>query len=310
MTVGANLEEFAGKPVVDFRNPGDITDFASVAPRLRCEYEEKHSLRDLLAVMLDAPGSPETSALVFGLWAEDGETYEVSPAPAIEMLIAMKDRLPALDAVFFGDIVSEENEISWIGQSDYAAIWSAFPQLRQFRVRGGNNLSLGMIDHQLLDTLVVETGGLPRSVLREALSANAPIRHLELWLGAEEYGADTSVDDLADLLSGTLFPKLEVLGLRDSEYADAIAEALVSSPLLDRLKTLDLSMGTLTDAGARALAESGRLGGLERLDISYHYVSPEVVELLRAATPNLIADDPQKAEDWRGEKQYYVAVGE
>jgi hypothetical protein len=144
----------------------------------------------------------------------------------------------------------------------------------------------------------------------EALAANAPIRHFELWLGADDYGADSSVDDFADLLADRLFPKLETLGLRNSEYSDEIAKALASSPLLDRIKTLDLSMGTLTDAGAKALAESGRLGKLEKLDISHHYVSPEGIAMLRRATPNLVADDAEEVDEWDGEKHYYVAVGE
>lgn len=310
MTVGGNLGSFAGKPVVDFKASGDISDFGAVAPRLRCEYDGDHSLTDLLAEMLDAPGVASTSALIFGLWAENGETYEVSPKPAIEMLVAMKYKLPAITALFFGDIISEENEISWIEQGDYSAIWSAFSRLEQFWVRGGNKLRLGAVDHALLETLVIETGGMSRSVVREALAANAPLRHFELWLGADEYGADSSVEDFADLFADKLFPRLETLGLRNSEYSDAIAKALAASPLLDRIKTLDLSMGTLTDEGARALAESGRLGKLEKLDISHHYVSPGTVELLRATTPNLIADEPQEADEWDGKKQYYVAVGE
>ncbi|RZF65101.1 hypothetical protein EWE75_06895 [Sphingomonas populi] len=310
MTVSGNLESFAGKPVVDFKAAGDISDFGVVTPRLRCEYDSNHALRDLLATMLDAPGAASTSALVFGLWAENGETYEVSPAAAIEMLVAKKDKLPAINALFFGDITSEENEISWIEQGEYAAIWSAFPRLEQFWVRGGNNLRLGAINHQRLDTLVVQTGGMSRSLVREALAANAPIRHFELWLGADDYGADSSVEDFADLFAGKLFPALETLALRNSEYSDAIATALAASPLLDRIKTLDLSMGTLTDEGARALATSGRLGGLETLDISHHYVSSEGLALLRGATPNLVADDLQEADEWDGKTQYYVAVGE
>ena len=310
MTVSGNLETFAGKHVVDFTAAGDISDFGAVAPRLRCEYGESRTLRDVLATMLEAPGVEKTRALVFGLWAENGESYEVSPAPAIELLLSQKNKLPGLAALFSGDIISEENEISWIEQGDYSAIWNAFPQLEQFWVRGGNKLALGAIRHRMLDTLAIQSGGLPGSVVREALAAEAPIRHFELWLGTEDYGADTSVADFADLFAGKLFPGLQTLALRNSQYSDDIAKALAVSPLLDRIRILDLSMGTLTDAGARALAQSGRLGTLEKLDISHHYVSPAVVELLRAATPNLIADDPQQPDDWDGEPHYYVAVSE
>ena len=310
MTVHGNLTQFAGKPVADFNEPGDIKDFAATAPRLRCVYDGEHSLVDLLALLLKEPGAEAIQALVFGLWAENGETYEVTPARAIEALITNRDALPNLGALFFGDIISEENEISWIEQSDYSALWAAFPRLTEFRVRGGNKLSLGKIVHPTLEILAVETGGLPATVVREALAAEAPIRHFELWLGSDDYGADTSVADFADLLEGKLFPQIETLGLRNSEYSDALAEALATAPILDRIKTLDLSMGTLTDDGARALIGSGKLGRLETLDISFHYVSEPVVAELRAATPNLVANDPQKPDDWDGKPHYYIAVSE
>jgi len=339
MTISSNLEEFAGKRIVDFRKSGDVADFSAVTPRLRCGYDaptpreqglslreklariftppsppppedDDRNLRDLLAAMLDEPGVRSTQAIVFGMWMDNGESYEVTPASTIELLVLNKDRLPDLTALFFGDITVEENEMSWIEQSDYSAIWGAFPRLGHFGVRGSNNLSLGAINHPTLHTLVVESGGLPASIVREALAANAPIRHLELWLGDEGYGADTSVDDFKDLLSGALFPNLHTLALRNSEYSDDLATALATAPILDRIKMLDLSMGTLTDRGAQALIGSGRIGQLEKLDISHHYVSKAVVEELRHSTPRLVAADPQQPDDWDGEPHYYVAVSE
>jgi len=310
MTVHGNLEQFAGKPVKDFKTAGDITDFAAAAPRLRCDYDDTLTLRDFLALLLDEPGVSATEALVFGLWMERGESFEVTPTGTIEMLVAMKEQLPAIRALFFGDIISEENEISWIGQGDYSSLWGAFPKLEHFAVRGGNGLRLGTINHGTLHTLVIETGGLPGVVVQEALAANAPIRHLEFWLGDENYGSNTSVEDFADLLAGKLFPELHTLALRNSEYSDAIAEAVAGAPVLDRIKVLDLSMGTLTDTGARALIASGRLGHLDRLDISHHYVSEAVVEELRAVTPNLVAEAALEPDEWDGEQHYYVAVSE
>ena len=126
MTVHENLTAFAGKPVVDYKKPGDVRDFAATAPRLRCDYDDKFDLRDFLALMLDEPGVGAAQAIVIGAWMEDGESYQATPTGMIEMLVAMKDRLPDLRALFFGDIISEENEISWIEQGDYSAIWAAF----------------------------------------------------------------------------------------------------------------------------------------------------------------------------------------
>lgn len=310
MTIHENLTELAGKPVVDYKKAGDIRDFANVAPRLRCDYDDSFSLRDFLALMLDEPDVGATQALVFGAWMERGETYQVTPVAAIEMLVSLKEKLPQLTSLFFGDIISEENEMSWIAQGDYSAIWAAFPRLEYFAARGGDALRLGTINHRSLQSLVIQTGGLPIGVLREALAANAPLRHLELWLGEENYGASTAVEDFAALFAGELFPELHTLGLRNSEMTDALAEALAGAPILDRIARLDLSLGTLTDKGARALIASGKLARLEALDISHHYVSDPVVEELRRATPNLIADEGLEPDEWDDELHYYIAVGE
>ncbi len=308
--VGENLRHFGGLPVADFRGEGTPLDFTRTCPRLRCDYDDEQDLRDLLTLLLDQPSLPSLTALVFGLWLENGESYDVSPQPVLDMLVAFKLRLPALKALFMGDIVSEENEISWIKQGDYAGIWAAFPRLEEIIVRGGADLSLGTINHQSLRKLAIQTGGLDQMVVREALSANAPIEHFELWLGDEGYGANTSVADFEALFAGHLFPRLHTLALRNAQYTDAIASALVASPLIDRIKRLDLSKGTLTDAGAQALISSGKLGQLEQIDISFHYVSPEMVSELSRHTPKLIADDPQTPDDWDGETHYYVAVSE
>lgn len=310
MTIHENLKTFGGKPVVDFKRPGDIQDFSAVTPRVRCDYDDKETLVDFLSVMLDQPGVADTTALVLGLWMENGESYDVTPARTIELLVAMKDRLPNLAALFIGDIISEENEISWIKQTDLSPIWAAFPKLIEAGVRGGDGLRLGRINHGALRKLVVQTGGLPKAVLRDALEINAPIDHLELWLGTDEYGGDTAIADLEPLLAGGLFPKLATLGLCNSEYSDDIAVRLATSPLMQRISGLDLSRGTLTDKGAQALIASGHLGRLDRFDISFHYVSIQGVADLRRASPKLIADDPQTPDDWDGKPHYYVAVSE
>lgn len=310
MALYENLAEFAGLPVKDFREPGDITDFSAEAPRLRCGYDDELTLRDFLAVLLDQPGVEKVQAIVLGSWMENGEAVDVTPQAAIEMLIAMRDQLPNLRGLFVGDIISEENEMSWIMQSDLSAVWGAFPKLEVFGARGGNGLRLGKINHPKLQRLQVETGGLTEGVLREALEANAPLTHLELWMGDENYGANTSIEDFRGLLAGGLFPQLQTLALKNCQYTDELAEALATSPIMDRISVLDLSLGTLSNRGAEALLNSGKLGRLKKLDISHHYVSPDLLEKLRAAVPELVADEPQKPDHWDGQDHYYVAVGE
>jgi hypothetical protein len=305
-----NLEIFHGLSVMDFNSSGDIANFATTAPRIRCEYDGDHELSDLLGMLLDEPGIQQVRALVFGVWMEGGEATEVSPRPAIELLVANKAKLPNLEAIFFGDIVSEENEISWITNGDFSPVWAAFPRLVEFGTRGGNDLRLGKIRHAALKKLVIETGGLPAGVAREALDSDAPIKHLELWFGVEGHGLSTTIRDLEPLFSGNLFPNLKTLALRNCDFADEIAERLTRSPLLDRIEELDLSMGTLQDRGALALAGSGRLDHLKRLEITHHYVSADALKTLAAATPNLIADEALKPDTWDGELHYYVSVAE
>lgn len=309
--INENLSAFYGRKVHDFESPGDIASFARAAPRIRTSnFDDPRRLCDFLGPMLDEPKVQELVALVFGVWNQHGAAAEETPEEAIELLVTRRASTPNLEALFLGDIVSEENEISWINQGDLSSIWGAFPKLKQVVVRGANGLRLGQINHAALDTLILQSGGLPAPVVREALSANAPIKHFELWLGEENYGANTSVEDFSELLAGELFPELKTLGLCNCEYADHLAEALATAPVLDRIEVLDISKSILTDRGANALARSGRLSHLKKLDISYHYVSPEGVAALQSATPTVDASDPQQDEQHGDEIYRNVAVSE
>src|SRR6266702_5930551 len=104
MTISENLTEFYGRPVKDFREAGDIDDFAACAPRVRCEYDDQHTIPDYIALMLEQPGSRAMEALVIGLWCENGEAVDATPNEAIELLVSRKNDLPSLEALFIGDI--------------------------------------------------------------------------------------------------------------------------------------------------------------------------------------------------------------
>lgn len=305
-----NMEKFHGLPVKDLKTISDNDNLANLAPRLRCEYDDPHSLSDYLDQLLSKPDAEKITALVLGVWSEDGESIDVTPAQTIEFLVANKARLPGLKALFVGDIISEENEISWIQNSDMSSLWGAFPELREFGVRGTNGLRLGKINHSKLEKLAIESGGLPAAVTREALDSNAPLTHFELWFGDENYGLTTELNDLAELFEGKFFPGLKTLALRNCNFADEIAASLANSQLLERIEHLDLSLGTFRDAGAEALIASGKIAHLKSLDVHHHYMSDEIRLRLAAATPNLIADKAEEPDDWDGELHYYVSVSE
>lgn len=306
--ISENLTAFYGKPVRDFA-PGDQGwDFAGTVPRFRLDFDSDENLAEMIGAFASLPGAEATDAIVVGSWVSDvGESSQ----EIVEALVAYKDRFPDLRALFLGDIISEENEISWINQSDLSALWPAFPHLEHVQLRGGTGLSLGRLASDRLTTLIIESGGLPLRVVREALAADLPnLRHLELWLGSENYGSDSAVAHFEDLLAGRLFPKLRTLGLRDCEYADALAAALARAPLLERIDTLDLSLGNLTDEGAEALAASPLVARLQRLDLHHHFLGDAMMARLAGLGPEVDLSDRQQAEEYGGEVYRSIAVSE
>lgn len=299
-----NLETFAGKRVVDFDPEKGIAAPRDVVYRVRTEYDGPH-IKELLGKFLADPRVSEIPALVIGLFTSDVDT---DSQEVVRLLTSHRDRLANLRALFLGDITVEEQEISWIQQSDLSPLWQAFPQLEHLQVRGADHLSLGTVRHDNLRVLIVESGGLPATVVRQVASAELNrLEHLELWLGSENYGGDSTIQDLAPIL-GHRFPALRSLGLRDSEYADQIALEVAVSPVLDRLEVLDLSLGTLSDVGAAALAASPRVARLKKLDLHHHYVSPDLIAALRRlGIGEIDASDPQQADE---DDDRYVAVSE
>ena len=300
-----HLSAFEGKKVVDFEPGKGLFEPSNYAYRLRVDPYDGDDLVPLIHQLAGAPDADLLEALLIGAWGEPDE----SSAPIVQALVDVKDKLPTLWALFVGDIDLEECEISWITQSDLSPLFQAFPYLETFQCRGGNDLSLGEPPaHPRLKTLIVETGGLSADVVRQVASANFPeLEHLELWLGQQDYGGDSSIDDVLPILSGKPFPKLRTLALRNCEYSDAIASALATSPILDRLRTLDLSMGTFGDEGALALLATPGVRQLETLNVDHHFMSPDVLQRLRDL-PNVqvIADEEGDGD----EDERYTAVGE
>jgi hypothetical protein len=205
MTIEEHLTAFAGRPVRDWEPGEPLDDPEGTIPRLALSWDESDEGRrwvEKFDALLGDAASARLTGLVVGPW-EEMQAPE-SAAGIVAALIGARERLPRLAALFLGDIVREESEISWIEQTDVAPLLHAYPRLRHFGVRGGNGLRLRDLRHDALETLVIETGGLPRAVTQDVLAAHLPqLTHLELWLGTENYGGETTVDDLAPLLAGT-----------------------------------------------------------------------------------------------------------
>lgn len=312
MPINEHVSTFAGKPVRDWDAERGVDDARGVAYRLSLSYEEEDAgatLVDKLAAFVADPAVGRVEALVIGSW-NPGDSGASSEA-VVEALAAARDRLAGLRHLFFGDIIGEECEISWLVQSDLSPLLEAYPNLEHLSVRGGQGLSLGAPRHARLRELVLQAGGLPVSVVHEVAGADLPsLEHLELWLGTPDYEGDASVEDLAPLLRGERFPRLKYLGLRNSVIADDIAAAAALAPVTGRLDVLDLSLGALGDAGAKALLTSPAVRRLKKLDVHHHFVSPELVTALQGLGIEVDADDVQEPHEWGGEPHRYNSVSE
>lgn len=301
--------EFGGKPVIEFR-PDMVLTPDTHNYRIRREYDDTVEFTELFALFVSSDGADQVTGLITGGFSD--EMYEEGMGPVIESIIASAEQLQSLTSLFIGDIVGEENEISWIIQSDVSPIWQAFPRLRILQLRGGQSLSLGEVAHDQLQALTIQTGGLPARVVREVGSGQLPqLEHLELWLGDNGYGGDSTIDDVKPLLDPKRFPKLKYLGLKNSEYSDAIAQAIAESDILSQLEILDLSMGTLSDEGAKALiAQADKMTSLKHLDIDHHYVKDEVLKQLSALPFEVTCGDRGDEDEYDGEVHRYIAVSE
>ncbi|WP_327420998.1 STM4015 family protein [Streptomyces sp. NBC_01527] len=313
-----HLHELLGLPAVDFQHAtGEAPAQAADAAAWRISVdpygdESEMTWEEAFQAFLGAVDPGCVRALIIGQWGE--ATDETSSYP-IGLVIAAADRLTSLEAIFVGDMTREENEISWIEQCEVTALLTAFPALLELGVRGGTYLTFSPSKHDRLRSLTIETGGLPVEVIRGILDSELPaLERLDLWLGVSEYGGDADVADLAPLLSGSRFPRLHHLGLRNSELQNEIARAVASAPVVAQLRTLDLSNGTLGDEGAAALLEGQPLTHLERLDLHHHFLTEPVERRIKAALEphGVQVDLSEREEPWggRGIEGRYTTVAE
>lgn len=312
-----HLQAFGGLPAVDFQHQDDPADRPAaddVAWRISVDPydDDDQSWEEEFADFLGSVDPAGVKSLIVGQW---GEAYEENSSVPIDLIIAAADRLTSLEAVFVGDLEAEQAEITWIEQSDVTALAAAFPALTELGVRGGTGLVFPPTKHERLRSLTIQAGGLPVQVVRGVLDSELPaLERLDLWLGVSAYEGDTEVADLAPLLSGTRFPRLHHLGLRNSEVQNEIAAALASAPVVARLRTLDLSNGTLGDEGAAALLEGQPLTHLDVLDLHHHFLSEAMEQRVRSALEphGVRVDLSERNEPWdgRGIEGRYTAVSE
>lgn len=289
---------FANRKVIEFDPKTGITDTAGTAYALRVIYEwtpdyrgsrqPDMAIEEKMQIFLQDSHAREVEALVIGNWIAKS-TY--SSQSVVDALVNTYERLPNLKALFIGDIDDSECMISSIDQSNLSLIFVAYPGLEVLKIRGDGGwrywngderLRFEPLQHDKLKALIIESGGLRREVITQICKLELPaLEYLELWLGRDEYGGTSSIEDLMPILSGELFPKLKYLGLRNSEYSDDIAFAIVQSPLIERLLELDFSMGTLGDEGAEALLNCPVINQLDTLNVDDNCLSREMIGRLK-----------------------------
>jgi len=305
MGFNTNITEFGGLPVRNYK-PDEKPKYGEYAYRFSQWWDDKDSIEDRLQAYLNDPGSAETTALILGNWADDG------PTKLVDLLIKEAGKLPNLRALFMGEVTYEENEISWIQQTDYTGLLNAFPGLEELWVRGADGLKLSEFRHISLKCLVFESGGLPKAILESVAKSVIPeMEHLEFYTGTDEYGWDGEAEDLRPFLYDNPFPKLTYLGLRNCENVNEVAELVAKAPVLDQLEVLDLSLGNLRDEGARALLDSEGIRKLKKLDLHYHFMSDEVVAAFEALPIEVDVSDVQDPYEYDDEEpDYYISVTE
>ncbi|MFD7291247.1 STM4015 family protein [Streptomyces sp. NPDC059863] len=316
-----HVEHFHGLPVLTvppYTRATDLPDAASVAWCLRTgQYTSDEDYEDYWDRFTSTVELEKIRALVLG----HGAHYMPD-----QLLIDLSSRLVGLEALFLGDLEDEEEMISSIGQSDLAPLLEAFPGLRELAVRGGEGLDFPVTGHAGLRVLRVESGGMPPEAAAHIAAADLPsLERLELWLGDDEYGGGTTVEQLAPLLAGERKPALRHLGLQNSPIQDELAAATASAPVVPRLTSLSLSMGTLSDEGGAALLHGQPLTHLKELDLSHHFLSHDMMlRIWTALEPagvrvNLYGRNEAEADEWGewagadeefGNGGRYIAVAE
>lgn len=273
--------------------------------------EEDKSCETIVADILADPEFLNLEEVVIGCWGEawdDGDGAET----IINDIIENKEKFSHIKSLFVGDMDFEECEVSWIVQGNYEKLFEAMPQLEKLTIKGSTGLELGKVNAPNLRSLEIICGGLPKEVIQSVRDANLPaLEELRLYIGVDDYGFDGSIKDIKELLEKSNFPKLEILGLCDSQIQDEICEAVLASKYMKQMKRLELSMGSLTDKGGQLLLDKlPEFPNVKYLDVHYHFLSDEMMKKLQALPMEVDTEEQNEPDEWDDEIYYYPMLTE
>jgi len=310
MTIYQNITQFAGKKVVEYQKDSSF-DPETQTIRVSVGYDEAEDGITLLSLITALSKNSQASGithLIIGTWEE---AFENTPEETVSFLTENAELFPALSCVFFGEMTSEENEMSWIYQVDYQNFLKSYPKLEHFQARGGNDLKLSELKSEYLKTLIIETGGMDQYLLQNIIDSELPnLEYLELWFGEDSYGWNGSVVQIEKIVE-KYGNQVSYLGLKNSEIEDDIATYLSeNSDTWKSVRILDLSMGNLSDKGAEKLLNCPNVSSLEYLNLEHHYLSDEMMTKFKNLNIKVNLDEQEKVDEYDGEEYRYISVGE
>ncbi|MEZ4234955.1 MAG: WGR domain-containing protein [Myxococcota bacterium] len=226
----ANKKAFLG------RFAGDMEPFVEIgwhmgfwrSVKAGCDYDTADDMGDavkgiasVVGHVLRHPSAKFLSELRIGL-VEGVTDGEADWSDTVDAVVKNGIR-PSLRKLVVGEFeMGDDTEVSWTSIGSLGGIWPVLPRLEHLEVQGGS-IGLGKIDAPHLKHLELRTGGLPKEPVQAVAKAKLPeLEHLELWFGADEYGAECTAAEIQALLKSKNLPKLRWLGLKNSEIANEI----------------------------------------------------------------------------------------
>jgi uncharacterized protein (TIGR02996 family) len=282
--------------------------FIKSARLARGDFDSEFDVAEAVKQLFALPSARFLRELTFGMADFEENGYDT----VIDALAEV--RCPTLEKLFIGDFeYPDDTEISWTHLGNIEPLYKALPNLRSLKLRGGS-LELGKaVNLPELREFTVESGGLPEGAVEAIAKSHWPkLERLEVWFGAENYGAGGEVDDIQPLLKGKNLPKLKHLGLCNAEFTNELCQVLHQSKILEQLETLDLSMGTMTDEGAAALAaNAAAYKHLKHLDVTRNMLSDEGAKQVAKLCESVARGNQRRGYGNEDDDNYrYVAVGE
>lgn len=297
-------EKAATKLIAEKTKKGYVETEEAAAREMKVEskkfglsYDDYENGVDLIDKIQKDKHLSEYKQLVIGCWSHESEDC----SDLVEYIIENKDKFEQLEGLFWGDIDEEEQEISWIEQTDLEPLLAVLPNLKDLKIKGTNCLRLGQASHPNLRSLEIISGGLPTEVVEDIVASDLPnLEKLILYAGVNDYGFDDDIEIFRPLFSKERFPKLTYLGIVNSDQQDGIVEMFMESDILPQLETMDISAGVLTDVGAQMLLDNeDKIAHLKFINMRYNYLSKDMRKELQQLPMKIdVAESEDPESDW------------